>query len=68
MRRMIAGRRPYVVFTRTASVPHRALMPQATKQERHGARGLAVLDLLIAVLGTAGILLMAAYALLCDRI
>ncbi len=35
---------------------------------RRNIQGSYMLDLLVAVLGTGGILLMAAYAALCDRI
>ena len=35
---------------------------------RRNIQGSLMLDLLVAVLGTGGILLMAAYAALCDRI
>jgi len=52
----------------TSFVPHRAFTPRRPIQRRPDPIGATVLDLIVLVLGTGGILLMAAYAALCDRI
>ncbi len=57
-------RNPYIA----GSDPYRNLMPSRPNQRRRVAGGISVFDLIVIVIGTGGILLMAGYAVLCERI
>jgi hypothetical protein len=53
---------------RRARIAHRSFMRNAPSDRASQTRGFIVTDILLAVLGTGGILLIAGYAALCDRI
>ena len=71
LRRYYGRQQPFLrIFYALADIPHRAFMPPCPTQAASPTRRVppSMLDILVAVLGTGGILLMAAYAALCDRI
>ncbi len=57
----------YEIFTPGEFLPRRPFMP-LRRIDRSGDRRINVTDLIVVVLSTGGILLMAGYAVLCDRI
>jgi hypothetical protein len=57
----------YESFTLGEFLPRRAFMPLGCT-DGSGDRRINVTDLIVVVLSTGGILLMAGYAVLCDRI
>ena len=65
---MYEAARLYEPFSLQPAKLHRAFTASPLKTHPVNSRGLRMADVLIIVLGTGGILLMALYAALCERI